>query len=57
MRTSEALTNVPDLVIPFVMFLVIYIGLAVILAWLLYKHVIIEPEESAYEPREEATHA
>jgi len=57
MRTSEALTNVPDLVVPFVMFLVIYIGLAVILGWLLYKHVITEPEASPYEPREEEAHA
>jgi cytochrome d ubiquinol oxidase subunit I len=44
-RTEDALTDVPNLVVPFVSFTVLYIFLAIATAWLLYRQVVIEPRE------------
>jgi cytochrome d ubiquinol oxidase subunit I len=45
MRTSEAVTPMPGLVIPFVTFTVLYIFLAIITAWLLWRQVAASPLE------------
>jgi cytochrome d ubiquinol oxidase subunit I len=43
MRTSEAVTPMPGLVVPFVTFTVLYIFLAVITVWLLLRQVAASP--------------
>lgn len=49
MRTSEAVTPMPGLVIPFITFTVLYIFLAVVTVWLLLRQVAASPK--APEPR------
>ncbi|HEX6125281.1 MAG TPA: cytochrome ubiquinol oxidase subunit I [Pyrinomonadaceae bacterium] len=43
MRTSEAVTSMPGLVVPFITFTVLYIFLAIITAWLLFRQVVASP--------------
>jgi cytochrome d ubiquinol oxidase subunit I len=43
LRTSEAVTPMPGLVVPFVTFTLLYLLLGVIVVWLLYHHVIRSP--------------
>lgn len=43
MRTSEAVTPMPGLVIPFLMFTLLYIVLAVVVVWLLKRQVADSP--------------
>ncbi|MEP7039121.1 MAG: cytochrome ubiquinol oxidase subunit I [Acidobacteriota bacterium] len=45
MRTSEAVTPMPNLIIPFVTFTILYIFLAFVTAWLLLKQVAASPKE------------
>ncbi|HEY0051705.1 MAG TPA: cytochrome ubiquinol oxidase subunit I, partial [Pyrinomonadaceae bacterium] len=45
MRTSEAVTPMPGLVVPFITFTILYIFLAVITAWLLLRQVVASPSE------------
>ncbi|HLT21072.1 MAG TPA: cytochrome ubiquinol oxidase subunit I [Thermomicrobiales bacterium] len=45
MRTEEALTQVPNLIVPLISFTVLYILLSIATAWLLYRQVVIEPRE------------
>lgn len=47
LRTEDAVTEVPNLVVPFVSFTILYILLAIATAWLLYRQVVIEPREEA----------
>lgn len=49
MRTSEAVTPMPGLMVPFITFTVLYIFLAVITVWLLLRQVAASPKEP--EPR------
>ena len=54
MRTSEAVTPMPGLIIPFITFTLLYIFLAVITVWLLLRQVAASPqapEPSAKEAR------
>lgn len=44
MRTSDAVTPVPGLVVPFITFTLLYIFLAVITIWLLLRQVAASPE-------------
>ena len=44
MRTSEAVTPMPGLVVPFVAFGLLYLGLAAIVVWLLVRQVAASPE-------------
>jgi cytochrome bd ubiquinol oxidase subunit I len=53
MKTAEAVTPMPGLVVPFVAFTLLYIFLSVIVVWLLIRQVAKSPRE--YEP--EAAHA
>jgi cytochrome d ubiquinol oxidase subunit I len=43
MRTSEAVTPMPGLVVPFVTFTLLYVFLAVVVAWLLLRQVAQSP--------------
>lgn len=45
MRTSEAVTPMPGLVVPFVTFTLLYIFLAIITAWLLLRQVAASPRD------------
>ena len=45
MRTSEAVTPMPGLVVPFITFTVLYIFLAVITVWLLLRQVAASPHD------------
>jgi len=51
MRTSEAVTPMPGLVVPFITFTVLYIFLAVITVWLLLRQVAASPNSIAKEAR------
>ncbi|HVE60049.1 MAG TPA: cytochrome ubiquinol oxidase subunit I [Pyrinomonadaceae bacterium] len=50
MRTSEAVTPMPGLIVPFVTFTLLYIFLAIITGWLLLRQVAASPKE--FEPAE-----
>jgi cytochrome bd ubiquinol oxidase subunit I len=45
MRTKDAVTPMPGLVVPFVTFTILYIFLAIITAWLLFRQVAASPLE------------
>ena len=49
MRTSEAVTPMPGLIVPFITFTVLYIFLAVITVWLLLRQVAASPHAPAKE--------
>jgi cytochrome d ubiquinol oxidase subunit I len=44
MRTADAVTPVPGLVVPFVLFTLLYCFLGVIVVWLLYRQIIRSPK-------------
>ncbi len=50
MRTSEAITPMPGLVIPFVVFTLLYVFLAVVVAWLLFRQVAQSPRVGSEDP-------
>lgn len=52
MRTSEAVTPMPGLIVPFLTFTVLYIFLAVITVWLLLRQVAASPKEPEPQPME-----
>ena len=52
MRTSEAVTPMPGLVVPFVTFTLLYIFLAAITVWLLLRQVAASPREPEPKPQE-----
>jgi len=54
MRTSEAVTPMPGLVVPFVTFTILYIFLAVITVWLLLRQVAASPKEFVMEMSNDA---
>lgn len=58
MRTSEAVTPVPGLVVPFVFFTLLYVFLAAVVVWLLLRQVAASPRvaegDAAPERRGEA---
>jgi cytochrome d ubiquinol oxidase subunit I len=59
MRTSEALTPMPGLVIPFVVFTLLYVFLAAVVAWLLLRQVAQSPRLGRIEhpePSKEVPH-
>lgn len=53
MRTSEAVTPMPGLVVPFAVFTVLYIVLAVVTVWLLLRQVAASPEGAETLSKEE----
>lgn len=52
MRTSEAVTPMPGLVVPFVTFTVLYVFLAAITAWLLWRQVAASPKDLQTDAQE-----
>lgn len=52
MRTSEAVTPMPGLIVPFITFTVLYIFLAVITVFLLLRQVAASPREPEPRPKE-----
>ncbi len=44
MRTSDAVTPMPGLIVPFVSFTLLYIALAVAVTWLLYRQIVKSPD-------------
>src|SRR5215217_5152585 len=50
MRTSEAVTPMPGLVVPFITFTLLYVLLAIVTVWLLLRQVAASPQ--AFEPKE-----
>jgi len=43
LRTKDAVTPMPGLIVPFVTFTLLYCFLGVIVAWLLYRHIVRSP--------------
>src|SRR3989449_5871758 len=43
LKTQDAVTPMPGLVVPFVTFTLLYCFLGVIVVWLLYRHIIRSP--------------
>jgi cytochrome bd ubiquinol oxidase subunit I len=54
LRTSEAVTPMPGLVVPFVTFTLLYCFLGAILVWLLYNQVIRSPKTAEGDARSSA---
>ena len=50
MRTADAVTPMPGLMFPFVVFTLLYCFLGVIVAWLLYRQIIRSPRGRRVEP-------
>ena len=46
MRTADAVTPMPGLVVPFITFTLLYIFLSIVTAWLLLRQVAASPKES-----------
>jgi cytochrome bd ubiquinol oxidase subunit I len=57
LRTADAVTPMPGLIVPFVTFTLLYIFLAVIVVWLLWRQVVASPTIPAGAPSEETSHA
>ncbi len=51
LRTAEAVTPMPGLIVPFLGFTLLYCFLAVIVAWLLYSQIIRSPRETEWSRR------
>jgi cytochrome d ubiquinol oxidase subunit I len=43
LRTADAVTPMPGLIVPFVLFTLLYCFLGVIVVWLLYRQIIRSP--------------
>jgi cytochrome d ubiquinol oxidase subunit I len=54
MRTSAAVTPMPGLVVPFITFTILYIFLAIITVWLLFRQIAASPKEPAAEVKNAA---
>jgi cytochrome d ubiquinol oxidase subunit I len=52
MRTSQAVTPMPGLIVPFLTFTILYIFLAAITVWLLLRQVAASPKEPEPNLRE-----
>ncbi len=48
LRTADAVTPMPGLVVPFLLFTLLYFFLGVIVAWLLYRQIIRSPKSSEW---------
>jgi cytochrome bd ubiquinol oxidase subunit I len=57
LRTADAVTPMPGLIVPFLTFTALYLFLAVIVVWLLWRQVVASSTISAGEPGEETSHA
>ena len=48
LRTADAVTPMPGLVVPFVLFTLLYCFLGVIVGWLLYRQIIRSPKSTEW---------
>jgi cytochrome bd ubiquinol oxidase subunit I len=48
LRTADAVTPMPGLVVPFLLFTLLYCFLGVIVVWLLYRQIIRSPKSSEW---------
>jgi cytochrome d ubiquinol oxidase subunit I len=48
LRTADAVTPMPGLIVPFLLFTLLYCFLGVIVAWLLYRQIIRSPRPSEW---------
>jgi cytochrome bd ubiquinol oxidase subunit I len=48
LRTADAVTPMPGLIVPFLLFTLLYCFLGVIVAWLLYAQIIRSPKSSEW---------
>jgi cytochrome d ubiquinol oxidase subunit I len=51
LRTADAVTPMPGLVVPFLLFTLLYCFLGVIVVWLLYRQIIRSPKSSEWSRR------
>jgi cytochrome d ubiquinol oxidase subunit I len=51
LRTADAVTPMPGLIVPFLGFTLLYCFLAVVVAWLLYSQIIRSPRETEWSRR------
>jgi cytochrome d ubiquinol oxidase subunit I len=51
LRTADAVTPMPGLVVPFLLFTLLYCFLGVIVAWLLYRQIIRSPKSTEWSRR------
>jgi cytochrome bd ubiquinol oxidase subunit I len=52
MRTSEAVTPMPGLIVPFITFTLLYILLAIVTVWLLLRQVAASPRDTEGDQKE-----
>jgi cytochrome d ubiquinol oxidase subunit I len=52
MRTSEAVTPMPGLIVPFITFTLLYILLAIVTVWLLLRQVAASPRDTEADQKE-----
>ncbi len=45
MRTADAVTSMPGLIVPFTMFTLVYVALGVVVVWLIARHVTAIPDQ------------
>jgi len=57
LRTADAVTPMPGLIVPFLTFTLLYLFLAVIVVWLLWHQVVASPTIPAGAPSEETSNA
>jgi cytochrome d ubiquinol oxidase subunit I len=48
LRTADAVTPMPGLVVPFVLFTLLYCFLGIVVAWLLYRQIIRSPKSTEW---------
>jgi cytochrome bd ubiquinol oxidase subunit I len=48
LRTADAVTPMPGLIVPFLLFTLLYCFLGVIVAWLLYRQILRSPRSSEW---------
>jgi cytochrome bd ubiquinol oxidase subunit I len=55
LRTADAVTPMPGLIVPFLLFTLLYCFLGIIVVWLLYRQILRSPRSSewtrSYSPR------
>ena len=56
-RTADAVTPMPGLVVTFITFTILYVFLAVVVAWLLWTQIISSPVADSRVGHEEDAHA
>ncbi|MFN8481162.1 MAG: cytochrome ubiquinol oxidase subunit I [Kouleothrix sp.] len=56
-RTADSVTPMPGLIVPFITFTLLYIFLAVVVAWLMWTQIINAPMSDMQRSHEEAGHA